>query len=168
MVLQETYEIQDCWVYGIDTTKFIIPSSTTFSSNGEYITATTDTNGEKIVYLDKEVTNSDNWIFETEVAQIGTGQSLAVVWNDNSFFGGQSNGDYAVVYSYMSSRAEQSISPQIGDKWIVRRENGVTTVSLNDTVIQSLTISHKSTFKVGYFINRGRTQYYKNIKFKAL
>ena len=49
-----------------------------------------------------------------------------------------------------------------------KRENGVTSVYINDELIESKTISHKSSFKVGFFINRSRTQYYKNIQLKQL
>ena len=68
----------------------------------------------------------------------------------------------------MSARNNKTHTATVGDKYIVKRENGVTSVYINNELIQSLTISHKSTFKVGYFINPNRTQYYRNIKLKAL
>ena len=163
----EIYAIEDCFFYGINTDAFTIPSSTTFSSNGEYITVTTTTSSEKLVYLDHTLSNNDNWIFENEVARIGTIQSIAVIWNDNTFYGGQgNNGQY--VYSYMGVQTKKTHTVQVGDKFTVKRENGVTSVYINDELIESKTIDHKTSFRVGYFINRSRTQYYKNIKLKPL
>ena len=167
MLVSKICTLEDCYVYGIDTDAFIIPSSTTFSSNGEYITATTSTSGEKLVYLDHTLSNTDNWIFENEVARIGTVQSIAVIWNDNSFYGGQGTNE-TYVYSTMTEQVRKTHTVQVGDKFTVKRENGVTSVYINGELIESKTISHKASFRVGYFINRGRTQYYKNIKFKPL
>ena len=167
MLFSEIYAIEDCFFYGINTDAFTIPSSTTFSSNGEYITVTTTTSSEKLVYLDHTLSNNDNWIFENEVARIGTIQSIAVIWNDNTFYGGQgNNGQY--VYSYMGVQTKKTHTVQVGDKFTVKRENGVTSVYINDELIESKTIDHKTSFRVGYFINRSRTQYYKNIKLKPL
>ena len=167
-IVSETYTIEDCLFYGIDTTAFNIPSNTTFTSDGSKITATTSTTGEKIVYYNHSFSNSDNWLFETEVAQLGTTQSIAMVWNDNTFYGGEHT-DYANnVYSYMQSSTRKSHTVAVGDKFRVTRESGVTSVYINNEEIDSKTISHKTSFKVGYFINRNRTQYYKNIKIKSL
>ena len=167
-LLIQIFVIQDCVFYGINTNAFTIPASTTFSSNGDYITATTSTSGEKLVYLNHELSNSDNWVFETELAQIETKQSLAVVWNDNSFWGGQTIDHPENVYSNMGGNASIQENVAVGKVFKVTRENGVTTVTFNGRTVQSKTIAHKDTFKVGYFINTGRTQYYKNIKLKLL
>ena len=166
--VSETYSIEDCYFYGINTDAFTIPSSTTFSSNGEYITATTSTSGEKVVYLNHTLSNSDNWVFETELAQLGTVQHMAVVWNDNTFYGGAVKNYSTAYYAEMNGDTTKQIPNVVGDVYRVVRENGVTTVTVNDNQIVSKTISHKSSFKVGYFINQGRTQYYKNIKLKPL
>lgn len=163
-----TITVEDCIFYGLNTNAFTIPSSTTFSSNGTYITASTSTNGEKIVTLNHTLANADNWVFENEVAYTGTSeQLLAIIWNDSTYYGGHGYGEN-YVYSYMGSQTKKTHTVALGDKFIVRRENGTTSVYINDELIESKTVSHKSSFKVGYFINKGRTQYYKNIKLKAL
>ena len=168
MFSSEICSIEDCFFYGLNTNAFTIPSDTTFSSNGEYITATTSTSGEKLVYLNHTLSNNDNWIFENEVAYKGTSeQLLAIIWNDNTYYGGAGYGEN-YVYSYMGSQTKKTHTVAIGDKFTVRRENGTTSAYINDELIESKTVSHKSTFKVGYFINKGRTQYYKNIKLKPL
>ena len=170
MLVSEIFVLEDCFSYGINTDAFTIPSNTTFSSNGDYITATTRTSGEKLVYLNQQLTDSDNWLFETELAQLNTGsykQNFAVIWNDNSFYGGQGVNE-GYVYSYMGVQTKKTHTVQVGDKFTVKRENGVTSVYINDELIESKTIDHKTSFRVGYFINRSRTQYYKNIKLKPL
>ena len=167
-ISSETYELEDCIFYGLNTNAFTIPSNTTFSSNGQYITATTSTTGEKIVYFNHTFSNNDNWVFENEVAYKGESeQLLAIIWNDNTYYGGAGYGEN-YVYSHMGSQTKKTHTVAIGDKFTVRRENGTTSVYINGDLIESKTVSHKSTFKVGYFINKGRTQYYKNIKIKPL
>ena len=163
-----TITVEDCIFYGLNTNAFTIPSSTTFSSNGTYITASTSTSSEKIVTLNHTLANADNWVFENEVAYTGTSeQLLAIIWNDSTYYGGHGYGEN-YVYSYMGSQTKKTHTVALGDKFIVRRENGTTSVYINDELIESKTVSHKSSFKVGYFINKGRTQYYKNIKLKPL
>lgn len=164
----ETYTVEDCIFYGLNTNAFTIPSNTTFSSNGQYITATTNTIGEKLVTLNHTLANEDNWVFENEVAYKGESEQLfAIIWNDNTYYGGAGYGEN-YVYSYMGSQTKKTHTVAIGDKFTVRRENGTTSVYINGDLIESKTVSHKSTFKVGYFINKGRAQYYKNIKIKPL
>lgn len=158
-LLSETYSIEDCLFYGINTNAFIVPSNTTFTSDGVKITATTNTNGEKLVYFDHSFSNTDEWLFETEIAQLGVSQSVAMVWNDNSFWGGQDKTYSNNAYSDMSGNSNKSHTFAVGDKYKVIRQNGVTTAYINDETIQSKTISHKTTFKIGYFININRTQY---------
>ena len=167
-ISSETYEVEDCIFYGINTSAFIIPSNTTFTSDGDKITATTSTTGEKIVYFNHTFSNNDNWVFETELAQLGTVQHMGIIWNDNTFYGGSVKDYNTAYYAMMDGDTTKQIPQVAGDVYRVVRENGVTTVSVNNELIVSKTISHKSTFKVGYFINKGRTQYYKNIKIKPL
>ena len=164
----EIYAIEDCFFYGINTDAFTIPSSTTFSSNGEYITATTSTSGEKLVYLNHQLSNSDNWVFEMEVAKVDSVQTLALFWNDNSFWGGQTKNNTSQVYSNMNGESTLNENVEIGKKFTITRQNGVTTVEFNNRTVQSKTVSHKSTFQVGFYCTNGRTQYYKNIKLKPL
>lgn len=93
---------------------------------------------------------------------------MGIVWNDNTFYGGTVKNYSTAYYAEMNGDTTKQIPNVVGDVYRVVRENGVTTVTVNDNQIVSKTISHKSSFKVGYFINQGRTQYYKNIKLKPL
>ena len=172
MFVSETFVLEDCLFYGINVNAFTVPSDTTFTSDGTKITATTSTSGEKLVYFDHTFSNNDNWLFETELAQLGVSQSFSIVWNDSSFYGGQekTTGQTLInnAYSNMGTNQNKSHTFAVGDKYKIVRQSGVTTAYINDESIQSKTVSHKTSFKVGYFINQNRTQYYKNIKVKLL
>ena len=167
-LVSEIFVVEDCFFNGLNTDAFTIPANTTFSNDGDMITATTTTSGEKLVYLDHTLSNTDNWEFEIEIAQLGVSQSIAPFWNDNSFWGGQTNGNFNQVYSNMNGESTLSETVTIDKLFKITRQDGVTTVSYNDKTVQSKTVSHKSSFRVGFYINRSRTQYYKNIKLKPL
>ena len=166
--MSDPITIEDCLFYGINTNAFTIPSDTTFSSDGTKITATTNTSGEKIVYFNHDFNQDDNFIYEVEVAQLGTVQSMAMVWNNTSYYGGQSNTNSGVAFAYMGSNVNYNHNWQVGDKYRVEREDELTSVYVNNEQITSQSKSYSSTFKVGFYINRSRTQYYKNIKIKLV
>lgn len=168
MFLQETYSLEDCLFYGINVTAFTIPQDTTFTQDGAKITATTSTNSEKVVYFNHTFTNADNWVFETEVAQVSPPQSIAVLFNDNSFYGGQYPTSTNKAFYNMGSNITFDHVFNVGDKYRIIREDGVTSIYLNDEKLGDKTTSHKPSFKLGYYITKNRTQYYKNIKIKPL
>lgn len=167
-LVSETFVLEDCLFYGINVNAFTVPSNTTFTSDGTKITAATSTSGEKLVYFDHTFSNNDNWLFETELAEVTTPQSMAIIFNDNSYYGGQYPTQTNKAFTNMGSNVITSHTFATGDKYKVVRENGVTTAYINDTSIQSKTTSHKTSFKVGYYITQNRTQYYKNIKVKPI
>jgi len=103
-----------------------------------------------------------------EVAKVDSVQTLALFWNDNSFWGGQTKNNTSQVYSNMNGESTLNENVEIGKKFTITRQNGVTTVEFNNRTVQSKTVSHKSTFQVGFYCTNGRTQYYKNIKLKPL
>ena len=164
-----TLTIEDCLFYGIDTTKFTIPSDATFTSDGSKITATTSTSGEKLVYFDYEFNQNDNFLFESEVAELGVSQVVGMCWNDVDYYGGQYS-DTNRAYAHLTNNdAWITHTFAVGDKYRVVRQGNTTSAYINDDLISSNTSSsYKSTFKVGFFINPSRTQHYKNIKIKLL
>lgn len=160
--------IEDCIFYGINTNAFTIPSNTTFTSDGTKITATTSTSGEKIVSSKHAFNQNDNFEYEVEVAAIGSVQSVAVVWDNTAHWGGQSNNSNKAFANLTGSDSQVSHTFAVGDKYKVIRDNGTTSVYINDTLITSASVSYNSTFTVGFYINPSRTQYYKNIKIKLV
>ena len=167
-LVSETCVIEDCLFYGINVNAFTVPSSTTFTSDGTKITATTSASSEKVVYFNHTFSNTDDWLFETELAQTSSPQGMGIVWNDNSFYGGEYPSTNEAYSTMTGTAVRVSHTFSAGDKFKVVRQNGVTTAYINNESIQSLTTSHKTSFKIGYFINKNRTQYYKNIKIKLL
>jgi len=167
--VSEIFVIEDCWEYydGSSVTGLSIDSGVSCTSNGSYITISKNTSGERYVYLSKTLANSDNWEFSGEVAQLGTVQSIAVVFNDANFFGGTTNNDTQYI-AYMGSSVTKNKTASVGDVYKVIRENGVTTVKINDETIDSKTVSHNTSFKCGFYTNNGRVQHIKNIKLKPL
>ena len=173
MVLQETFVIEDChyWNDGSSVTGLEIGTGVSCTSNGDYITITTSTSGEKYVWIPVTLANSDNWIYEVEIADTVTGstnQPIAITYDNSSKWAGHSiNGNQWFANSGVNDAYTQAY--QIGDKLTIIRENGVDKAILNDnTIISNRTVSHNSTFKVGFYTNNGRVQKIKNIKVKAL
>ena len=169
ILVSKTYSIEDCWEYydGSSVTGLSIDSGVSCTSNGSYITITKNTSGERYVYLSKTLANSDNWEFSVEIAQLGTEQTLAVGFNNATFYGGTSEND-TKYFSAMGSMVSKNKTPSVGDVYKVIRENGVTTVMINDETIDSKTVSHNTSFKCGFYTNNGRIQNVKNIKLKPL
>lgn len=160
--------IEDCLFYGINTNAFDIPENTTFSSDGTKITATTSTSGEKLVYFNHDFNQNDNFLFESEIAEMGVSQVIGMNWNDVDYYGGQYSGTDRAYAHLTSSDVWIYHTFAVGDKYTVIRKNGTTSAYINNDLISSANCSYNTTFKVGFFINQGRTQYYKNIKIKLL
>lgn len=170
MILQETFVIQDSkyWNDGSSVGSLPIGSGVSCTSNGDYLTITTGTNGEKGVWIPITLSSSDEWVFETEVAEVGVQQSLGLYLNDESWYGGISD-SLSKIFAYFGSESAITMpSTIIGGVFKVVRQNGTTTAYWNDTVIGSTNSSPKSSFKVGYYTNRSRIQHIKNIKLKSL
>lgn len=138
------------------------------TSNGQYITITTSTSGEKYVWLPNTLNSNDNWLFEVEIADTGVLQSLALNYDDAQKWAGHSiNANQWFANSGTNDTYIKAY--QVGDKLTIIRENGVDKVILNDdTVISNRSATHQPNFKVGFYTNNGRTQKVKNIKLKAL
>ena len=163
----EAVTVEDCLFYGINTNAFTIPSNTTFSSDGAKITATTNTSGEKEVFFNHNFSSSDDFEYEVEIAAIGVSQYCGLLWNTSTYYGGHQNGQNK-AYAHMNNDTEIAHTWAVGDKYKVVKQGSTTTAYINTTTIKSSSTSYSSNYKVGFFINRNRTQYYKNIKIKLL
>lgn len=134
------------------------------TSNGSYITITTSTSGEKVVWLPYTVTVDEDYVFETEIAQAGTSQSIALYYDDG--YGYHESSSYTAKFSGVSDgRVSKSVAS--GDKFIVKHENNTLTAYINTTYINSKTGSI-TYHRFGYYTNNGRVQHLKNIKIKRL
>ena len=164
MFLQETYELEDCfyWNDGSSVTGLEIDSGVSCTSNGDYITITTNTSGEKFVRVPVSV--NGNWEYSVELAKLGTTQHMTFVFN-TTYWGAED--DSAVAVNLANSTTRYNHTPSVNDIIKVKYLNGVITTYINDTQLKTKSASISNT-KHGFFTNNGRVQNIKNIKVKAL
>ena len=172
--ISENIEIEDCQYYndGSSVGSLEVGSDVSCTSNGEYITITTNSSGEKDVRL--PITLSGNWELETTIAAKGTNQDAtfkignssqwgAAIIDDNIFTINLGN---AMAYSDKNTH-EYQVSPQVNDIFKIIYIDGVLSVFLNNKCLQS-GVCNISGEQIGYYTNSGRVQHLKNIKFKQL
>lgn len=174
MFVSKTYGIEDIAYYnsGDHITGLVNPSNADVSTNGTYITITSNTSGEKWVYPQLDFTTNDNFSIEAEYGGVGTAQFLTlfiknpsyeyayVVFNDG--------GVYGRIFDN-SGTISQSMTPQAGDKLKLEHNNGITTIYVNDVALYSKSGSYgNGTFHLGFYTNNGRLQTIKNIKIRRL
>ena len=165
MNLQETYSLEDITYFndGSSVGSLEVDSNVSCTSNGEYISITTYTSGEKDVKL--PVTLSDDWEFETTLAEnMPTGSQLTFKVGTGQQWGAF-NPDNTITVNLGSS---QNFNRTVSEGMVMKITyiNGVMTVYWNDEQLASGSVS--VTGKIGYYTNNGRYQYIKNIKLKAL
>ena len=164
--LQETFVIEDCYYYndGSSTTGLEIDSGVSCTSNGNYITITKSTSGEKYVWLPKQLTASDDYEYELEIAEIGSVQAMAINWNNTNDWAyyHNANGNWGVNNTNIFTTAIA-----VGDKFKIKKQGSTVTFYINEVLKHTLTKTY-GNHKVGFYTNNGRTQKIKNIKLKAL
>jgi hypothetical protein len=154
---------------GTDLTTLIISSDVSVTVEDGALKITTPTTGEKYVFYDCELNNSDNFIFECEVAKLGTNQPVAmVIGSDSNWFRyeNSTNKWKGRIIDEFSSIDTGTLA--VGDKIKIKQENGVITLYHNDAVIYSKTADLGTDFKIGHYTNKDRVQYIKNIKITDL
>ena len=167
ILLIQTYAIEDCDLYidgSVVPSYLTIPTGMSVTSNGSYITITSSTSGEKVVWLPYTVTTDEDYVFETEIAKAGTSQSIALYYDDG--YGYHESSSYNARFNGVTNRSV-SKSVASGDKFIFKHENNTLTAYINNQYINSKTgsiINHR----FGYYTNNGRVQHLKNIKIKRL
>ena len=172
--ISENIEIEDCQYYndGSSVGSLEVGSNVSCTSNGEYITITTSSSGEKDIKI--PIVLSGNWELETTVAakgvtqdatfKIGTGTQWGAIIIDDNIFAM----DLGNAMSYSDKNLHQyQVSPQVNDIFKIIYVDGVLSVFLNDKCLQSM-VCNISGGKIGYYTNSGRIQHLKNIKFKQL
>lgn len=172
--VSEIFVIEDIAYYnsGDHITGLVNPSSADVSTNGTYITITTNTNGEKWVYPSLDFTTNDNFSIEAEYGGVGTTQFLTLFIKDPSYNYAyvilNDSGAYGRIFNN-SGNISKSMTPQAGDKLKLEHNNGTTTIYVNDEYLYSKGGSYGSgTFHLGFYTNNGRVQTIKNIKIRRL
>ena len=157
---------------GSNVSDLTIGSGVSCTSNGEYITISKSTSGESYVTLPTQLNNSENFIIEWEVACDGTNQRTAFWLNTASASSGlwccYENGHFTGS-SIVGAISTYTTSLNVGDKISLKQENGVVTLSKNDEIFFSKSMSFSSSnYKFGYYTNNGRVQCMKNIKIRSI
>ena len=167
MFVSETYSLEDCkyWNDGTSASSFEIPSGATVTSNGEYLTIGS-TSGEKLIYIPTTLTNSDEWEFSLKLALKQNNKCLGLMFNDNTYYM-SSNANGGKYYCHFSSDEYWETPSATGDVIIIKRQNGKTSISINGNQLVNKTVSHKSSFKCGFY-TFNYPQYVDELKIKQL
>ena len=171
MFLTKTFVIQDCPYYndGTKTTGLIIDSGCSCTVEDGALKITTSTSGEKKVTLPVELSSSDNWLFEVELAKIGVEQYIAMrLFDYNTWYAMNHDG---LLVSNLNGYSTKSVTISVGDKLQCEYNNGTLTLKHNDVTFKSGSVS-SNPVKFYCYTNRdgstSRIQYIKNIKIKPL
>lgn len=139
-----------------------IGSGVQCTSNGDYITITTSTTGEK--YVELPVVLPSDFEFSVEVAELGAVNYYAWEINKGQTYGYGASGQGANL-----GNGTQSISKSVikGSILTIKCQNGTTTVSCDGNTINSRNITFTGK-TIGFYTNSGRVQHLKNIILKSL
>ena len=165
IIFTEIY-VQDSWYYndGSSVSSLEIGSGAICTSNGSYITLTTNTSGEKDVKL--PVTLTGDWEFTTDIAELGTNQDLTFKVGSGSQWGAVDHSANRITVNLGNGSNYYTKTISKGDTLKVTYINGTMSVYWNDEYLTSRTVSISG--KMGYYQVNGRTYHIKNIKLKPL
>lgn len=153
---------------GTRTSDLTIGSNVSVTVENGALKITTSTSGEKYVSFPLSLTSSQNFIFEFEVAKLGTNQHLSVYLKTPATATG-----FWVGYNVSTSKFSGGVggSPfdvtgtvSVGDKFRIKQENGVISFYQNDNLLYSKSATLSGTYTTGFYTNSGIVQYIKNIK----
>ena len=160
---------------GTDLSTLTIPSGASVTVEDGALKITTSTTGEKNVAYDYDLNNSDNFIFECEIAKLGTSQSIAMYIKNSTTATGcwfayeNSTGKFGggCLGSTFSNVDTGTLA--VGDKIRIKQENGVITLYHNDNIIYSKeSVDFGDGFRIGHYTNQNRIQYIKNVSITPL
>lgn len=165
--LQETYVFEDCVYFndGSSVNGLEVGSNVSCTSNGEYITITTSTSGEKYVKLPVTLTNTDDWEYSVEIAKIGTIQSIAVNYLNADGWAGHGEHIHNWFLDSNDSLTQQS---SVGDILTLTKQDNNVSMKVNGTQIATKIRTFTNSYWIGFYTNNGRVQHIKNIKIKQL
>lgn len=168
--LSETLLIEDCTYYnsGDRVNDLEIDSGVSCTTNGEYITITTSTSGEKSVTIPTIL--SGDWEYKVTMADFGNVQDLAFQISTSSGYAyGGIDYNNGVIFARLSGSGDSTIyqrTVNVGGVLKITYINGVMSVYWDNELLESrsATITGKMTF----YTNQDRIQKVKDIKMKLL
>lgn len=166
MLVSEIYAIEDCWYAndGSSVGSLEIGSGAICTSNGSYITLTTNTSGEKDVKLPVNLTG--DWEFTTDLAELGINQDLTFKVGSGNQWGAADHAVNRITVNLGNGSNYYTKTISKGDTMKITYVNGSMSVYWNKEYLTSRSVSVSG--KMGYYQITGRTQYIKNIKIKPL
>lgn len=175
IIVSKTYDIVDAKWYNDGSTVNGLTSQTNVSttSDGEWITITTSTSGEKYVLAPVNVSSSDNWEMSLKIKLTNSQNCAFNLLNENSF--SLFNNVYmnitgSMFYFRLDGGTAQQISRtfQDNDKITIRRQNGSWIILHNDEQVYTKSYSWSGTKTIGWYTNQNRIQTMKEIIIKPL
>ena len=166
--VSETYSIEDCWYYndGTNTTSLECPTGVSVTTSDGYLVLPKPSS-EKIITVPKSLANSDNWEYSVKIARKDGNKVIGLTFNDSTYYL-SSNNNTGKYYCHFSSDEYWSTDSAVNDVITVRRQNGITKILINTVEQTSKTVSHKSSFKCGFYTISSIYQYVDEIKLKPL
>ena len=160
--------VEDCWYYndGTNTTSLECPTGVSVTSNDGHLVIP-NTSSEKIITVPKSLANSDNWEYSVKIARKDGNKVIGLTFNDSTYYL-SSNNNTGKYYCHFSSDEYWSTDSAANDVITVRRQNGITKILINAVEQTSKTVSHKSSFKVGFYTISSTYQYVDDIILKPL
>lgn len=168
--------IEDCQYYndGSSITGLDIKSGVSCSSDGEWITITTSTSGEKFVYPPVCYTGSDNWevSFKCKTSNYSN-QAFGLQMEDcgtTTYSGDDQYTSYSSSsFSNCMGAGNKSYTLLDTDKITFKRFKGYWRLYVNDnTEIFNRSYNWSNSRVPGFYTNRNRIQRLKEIKYKLL
>lgn len=122
---------------------------------------------EKIITVPKSLANSDNWEYSVKIARKDGNKVIGLIFNDSTYYF-SSDSKSGKYYCHFSSDEYWNTDSAVNDVITVRRQNGITKILINTVEQTSKTVSHKSSFKCGFYTISSTYQYVDEIKLKPL
>ena len=148
-----------------DNTNYVtVGSGATFTSNGTYITATSNS-GEKYANINAYMLVFGDWEFSFEIAENGVNEDFQWQINNKTIYG---------TSEYLKAKGQfyyfTAPTPLKGKKVAIRYIYLESTIEvyIDDVLMTSTRITPLYPDSIGWFMNANGTQYYKNIVIKML
>ena len=166
-LVSEIFVLEDCkyWNDGSSVGSLEIPTGASVTSNGDYLTIAS-TSSEKIITLPVSLSNSDEWEFSLKLALKQNNKCLGLIFNDNTYYA-STNANGGKYYAHFTSDEYWETPSATGDVITIKRQSGKTSISVNGNQLTNKTVSHKSSFKCGFY-TFNQPQYVDNLKIKPL
>ena len=173
--LSDSLIIEDCQYYndGSSIIGLDVKSGVTCSSDGEWITITTSTSGEKFVYPPVCYTGSDNWEVSFKCKTSNYSNQAFGFQMENcgttTYSGDSQYTSYSGRFNNCMGAGNKSYTLLDTDKVSFQRYNGYWRLYVNNnTSIFSRSYNWTNSRVPGFYTNSGRVQRLKELKYKLL